>query len=238
MGLGTGSAFSASPTIAGSSAAVGSPLRCERCTNHAPLSVSSFSSAATSTPQLCAKPSSALLGLPWASRPALTAGAAPLLRLVGLLRRDRPDQHASRRGLHSARAAPLSNATPRFLEAGDHAVAERLRELRQRLGRQLLRTELDEQRLALFAHRAHAAACLEAREAEPLAPGVIRLGHGLGQRAHAQDVALALGHADRAARVQQVERVRGLAHLLVGRQRESVRDRASAPPPRTPRTSA
>ena len=59
-----------------------------------------------------------------------------------------------------------------------------------------------------------------AREAQLLALLVVRPGHRLGQRAHAQDVALALGHADRTARIQQVEGVAGLHHLLVGRQRQ------------------
>ena len=43
------------------------------------------------------------------------------------------------------------------------------------------------------------------------------------ERANAPDVAGALGDGDRAARVEQVERVRRLQHLLVGRQRELAR---------------
>ena len=46
------------------------------------------------------------------------------------------------------------------------------------------------------------------------------LGAGLGQRAHAADVGGALGHADHAARVEQVEQVAGLQALVVGRQRQ------------------
>jgi hypothetical protein len=46
------------------------------------------------------------------------------------------------------------------------------------------------------------------------------LGHGARQVADAADVGGALGHADGAARVQQVEAVGGLEHLLVGRQRQ------------------
>src|SRR5258705_177476 len=58
---------------------------------------------------------------------------------------------------------------------------------------------------------------LESREAELLAARVVRSGNRSRDRAHAQDVALAFGDADRAARVEQVEGVRGLAHLVVFR---------------------
>ena len=45
---------------------------------------------------------------------------------------------------------------------------------------------------------------------------------GLGELAHAQDVALALGHRDHAAGVEQVEDVARLDALVVGRQRHEV----------------
>src|SRR4051812_31110574 len=41
---------------------------------------------------------------------------------------------------------------------------------------------------------------------------------GLGKLAHTQDIALALGHRDDAAGVEQIEDVRGLDALIVGRQ--------------------
>src|SRR5579883_1615834 len=59
---------------------------------------------------------------------------------------------------------------------------------------------------------------LHSRKPAFLALRVVGLGDRLGQVAYAQDVTLALGYADRAARVEQVERVAGLHHLLVGRQ--------------------
>src|SRR5688572_33280052 len=62
---------------------------------------------------------------------------------------------------------------------------------------------------------------LQARETELFALGVIGFGAGARQRAHAQDVALAFGHRDRAAGVEQVEAVRGLADLFVGGQRQA-----------------
>ena len=49
-----------------------------------------------------------------------------------------------------------------------------------------------------------------------------RLAAGLGQFAHAQDVALPLGDRDHAARVEQIEDVARLDALVVGRQRHQV----------------
>src|SRR3990170_5680706 len=45
---------------------------------------------------------------------------------------------------------------------------------------------------------------------------------GLGKIAHAQDVGLAFRHRDHAARVEQIENMRGLDRLVVGRQRQEV----------------
>src|SRR5690606_12853908 len=67
---------------------------------------------------------------------------------------------------------------------------------------------------------------LQPREPELLALRQVTFGHRLRQPAHAQDGALAFGDGDRAARVEQVEAVRGLHHLLVGRQRQAQLDQA------------
>ena len=53
-------------------------------------------------------------------------------------------------------------------------------------------------------------------EAEGLALGVPRLGCGAGEQADAPDVALALGHADCAAGVQDVEVVAAFDDRVVG----------------------
>src|SRR5690606_11071056 len=58
------------------------------------------------------------------------------------------------------------------------------------------------------------------RKAQALAAVVIALRHGARQGADAADVGGALGHGNGAARVQQVEGVGGLEHLLIGRQRQ------------------
>lgn len=55
-------------------------------------------------------------------------------------------------------------------------------------------------------------------EAQRLARGVVSLGHGLGQGANAQYVALTLGDRDGLAGIQQVEGVGGFQNALVGGQ--------------------
>ena len=64
------------------------------------------------------------------------------------------------------------------------------------------------------------------------------LAAGLGQRAHAADVGGALGDADDAAGVQQVEEVAGLDALVVGRQHQRLSAAPAAPgtPPRRRRS--
>src|SRR3990170_4211433 len=49
-----------------------------------------------------------------------------------------------------------------------------------------------------------------------------RLAAGLGELAYAQDVALALGHRDDAARIEQIEHVACLDALIVGGQGHEV----------------
>src|SRR2546430_678655 len=57
-------------------------------------------------------------------------------------------------------------------------------------------------------------------KAQALAAVVVALGHGARQVADAADIGRPLGHADRTARIQQVEAVRRLQHLLVSGQRQ------------------
>ncbi len=60
----------------------------------------------------------------------------------------------------------------------------------------------------------------------------------LGEVAHAQDVALPLGHRDDAARVEQVEDVAGLDRLVVGRQHHLVQREGCRWPPGAPAASS
>src|SRR6266481_9421022 len=63
-------------------------------------------------------------------------------------------------------------------------------------------------------------------KAQPLARVEVALRNGARQRPDAADIAGALGDADRAARIEQVERVAGLQHRLVCGQREPRMDQA------------
>ena len=58
------------------------------------------------------------------------------------------------------------------------------------------------------------------RKAQTFTAVKVTLCHGARQVADAADIGCALGHRDRAARVQQVEAVRSFEHLLVSGQRE------------------
>ena len=78
-------------------------------------------------------------------------------------------------------------------------------------GRQLLAAELDQEIRHAGLQRLH-----------------VRGGDGAGQVPDARDVADPLGDRDRAARVEQVEGVRALQHLVVGRQRQAPRHAAPA----------
>ena len=95
---------------------------------------------------------------------------------------------------------------------------------REALGRHFLCADLDQEVVAV-----HFALCMRTVSGdipfatlENLAPrgSRSRPRRRRGRGAHAQDVALALGHADRLARIEQVEDVRRLQRLLVGRQRQ------------------
>src|ERR1044071_1184755 len=56
----------------------------------------------------------------------------------------------------------------------------------------------------------------------------VELRDGANQVAHAPDVCRPLGDRERAARVEQVERVRALEDEVVGRQRQAALDQAPA----------
>src|SRR3954465_2389213 len=71
-------------------------------------------------------------------------------------------------------------------------------------------------------------AILEAGELHPCAGGEIELRAVVRELAHAQDVPLALGDADRAARVEQIEGVRAFQAVVVGGQRKLAPDQCPA----------
>src|SRR5690606_36108664 len=195
-----------------------------------PLASLVRSSVVHSTPALAAKPSSARVGLPSASRAMFRYGPSTSERCSGCSVPTPGSSTASRRGVYSGRAPVASTATPRFCSAATTPSKKACARPGSALtGSSSVPSSISRGSCVLMdvpvvdaaaGKGARSRAVLQSREAELLALGVVGLGHGLGQGAHAQDVALALGHRDGAARVQQVEGVAGLAHLLVGRQRQ------------------
>src|SRR5690606_27888827 len=218
-----GMAAMASATISGSSAAVAAPGLTERCTKRSPLASLTRSSAVHSTPCLAAKPSSARVGLPSPSRATFTYGPSTSARCSGCSVATFGSSTARRRGVYSGRASPASKAMPRLARAAvTPSKKARARPGRALTGSSSVPSSISRGRICASMEnvRSVRGGALEAREAELLALRVVGAGHRLRQGAHPQDVALALGDADGAAGVQQVEGVAGLAHLLVGRQRQ------------------
>src|SRR5690606_17334029 len=218
----------ASLTTSGSSSAVRAPGFTERCTKRSPLAALVRSSAVHSTPAWAAKPSRARVGLPSVSSAMFTSGPSTSECCSGCSTATPGSRTARRRGVYSGRAPVVSTATPRFCSAATTPSKKACARPGSALtGSSSVPSSISRGSCLLMdvpvvdaaaGKGARSRAGLQSREAELLALGVVGLGHGLGQGAHAQDVALALGYRDGAARVQQVERMRGLAHLLVGRQ--------------------
>src|SRR6185295_7918112 len=61
---------------------------------------------------------------------------------------------------------------------------------------------------------------LEQWETKYLTTVQIRFGNAAGELANPQNVALPFCHGDCAARIEKIERVRGLQYLFIGRQRQ------------------
>ena len=155
----------------------------------------------------------------------LGLGAAELLDLGQLLRGHavdqdgdaaRRDQDPGRRALlEQALAAEQREREPRLLrralELPDHRLAD--------LVRQLLAADLDEQRAQCAWPRSSRRLSPASRvlSAAPVADDLqVEAGDLAREVAHAGDVRGAVGHADHAARVEHVERVAALEHVVVG----------------------
>src|SRR5699024_7329590 len=202
----------------GSRAAVGWPGSTERWTYQAPLSVSTVCNWSTSTPQEPAKPVSARVGFPSASRPAATAGPRRSVARSGWRAATSGTYTARRRGEQYARAASVSAAIPCFSRPSQMPRANTADNSSSALGGNSSVPNSISSGCTSDMGRLLVA---QAGKAEFFALRHVRLRHGARQGAHAQNVALALGDADGATRVQQVERVAGLHDLLVGRQRQA-----------------
>ena len=135
----------ASRTISGSRSAVFAPGLPARCTKRSPLASVVRSSCDQSTPALAAKPCSARVGWPSASSAMLRYGPSTSELCSGCSRRHARQQHRqpARRVQRLGAAAVEGDAA--LFQSGDDAVEERLREARQRLDRQFLGAEFDQQ---------------------------------------------------------------------------------------------
>src|SRR4051812_39323720 len=184
-----------------------------------------FFTADASAPRACSFFSSAALALPAASRPTLTgisfcdtALSAPCAATPVMCA-------ASRRGEAKAVSFESPVARPCAFSCSSNTPAKESPSFRSAFGGSSS-TNSSTRRLfvaiasgRLLLHCGHPLARCH-REAEPLAALVVTLRDAARQVADAADVGGAFRHADRAARIQQVEAVRGLEHLLVRRQRE------------------
>ncbi len=210
------------------------PIRCRERPATRPSGVSSVSSAATSTPQPRANALAACVGVPLRVERRLDRRAATFQRPVGLLLDSRRTRTARRRGVANRSTAPCCRpASARPLH--DAVCKSSADSVEQRLRRQFLGADLDQE----IPEGTHARSPVvkamvpgnggsrcrvtrgrpcAASETQCFATRVVRLGDAAREGAHAQDVALAFGDRDGLARVEQVERVRGLQHPLVGGQ--------------------
>ena len=134
--------------------------------------------------------------------------ALALLAAVGLGGGRPSTTSVSRRGPAKARKAPERQARPR--RSRSRAMRSRSRAAPRLHARGNLLGEEFEQKLG---HRRQA----RRRSRRSTRPGFRA---GFAEVADAADVALPLGHRDGAARVHQVEQVRGLQHVVVGRQHQ------------------
>src|SRR5688572_16078853 len=199
MTFGIGNDLSASSTAGARTSASALPLIFERATTTSPLGVARRSSDATLTPCFFANPSIACAGA-FAEGPVTSVSRSwPAAETSGT-------RTARRRGV--AYAFELRPASPALASSPARRSAKACDRARSDFGGSSS-VRISTSRFSGM--RQH-------REAEPLARLVVGLGHGTRQRAHAADIRLALGDRDRAARIQQVEGVRGLHHHLVARQ--------------------
>src|ERR1700716_944086 len=211
--LGQGSAFIAASMMPGRDSAVGPPFFFSTANQNSPLPVSRFSAwSSEARPAPFRKPWIAWSGAPTRG-PRLSSLTSA--RAVG-----RPSTtRARRRGVTKARASP--NAKPAAFRPSQTS------RLRSSAARACMRAGISSLRSSRSSSAISGLDLARARGGlllrhEP------RLATRLGEIAHAQDVALPLGDADHAARVQKVETVRGFYALLVGRQRQLALDQPLA----------
>src|SRR5688500_1245958 len=205
MSFATGSFSIASPTIEPSAPSRVAPLDATRAAYTFPFGVSRCSSASGASPCFFANPATA-----WAG--ALTDGPLTSRSESSALSSTSGTTTAIRRGVASAFCAGRTGLARRRLATSPAWTASSnapARLSRDRGGSSSVSNSTSSVARSGMGHW----------KPEALARFVVRLRDRARECANAADVGSALGHRDRAARVEQVERVRALQHHLVGRQR-------------------
>src|SRR6185436_12852726 len=197
--FGIGSAFSASSTMPASTFSSARPLTWTRATMTSPFSVARFCSASTAMPCFFANPAMAC-GAALASGPATSVSRSwPSASTLAI-------ETARRRGVANARAS-FDCTSCAFASSPTKASPNAFAMTRSDFGGS-----------SSVSSSTSSVSGMGHREAEPLARFVVGLRDGARQGAHAADVGGALGDRDRAARVEQVEGVRGLQHHFIAGQ--------------------
>src|SRR6185436_19697696 len=199
--FGIGSFFTARPTTPASASSSAVPPALTRATHTSPFAPGFFCSASTATPCFLANPATAAAG-------ALADG--PVTSFSSLAARSATSRTsaARRRGVaRSCSTLPPFGARPSATSSSRMPWANALPSADSALGGSSSVSSSTSRLLAIFHWEAEAFAGLE-----------ISLGHRAGEGPYPPNVGGALGHRDRAARVEQVEGMRGLHHHLVARQ--------------------
>src|SRR5690606_28041785 len=212
-----GRARSAERRMSERSSSAGRPFTSMVAATYSPFGVVLRSSASTGTPTFWAKASAGLAGRPSASKATRTGGPISSTTRSACRSATSCTRTASRRGVPSVRTAPWASPA-----SSRPSITRRARSSRHRgkkaAGISSVPTSRSRSRRipALLLRPGRR----EEREAQRLPAGEILGGAGAREVAHPQDEALALGHADRSARVERVEGVRTLEGEVVRRQRK------------------
>src|SRR5688500_9967214 len=200
MTFGIGSLRTTRSTTPASTSSSTAPPALTRATNTSPFAPGLRCNASTATPCFFAKPATAAGGAladgPVTSRSSLTARSATS-----------PTSTARRRGVaRSFSYLPVFGARPSATSSSRMPLAKARPSADSALGGSSS-VSSSTRRLGM-SHR----------KAEPFSGLVVGLGDAARESTHPADVGSALGDRDRAARVEQVEGVRGLHHHLVAGQ--------------------
>src|SRR6185436_10871846 len=207
--FGIGSFFTARPTTPASASSSAVPPALTRATHTSPFAPGFRCSASTATPCFLANPATDATGAP---------AEGPVTSFSSLAARSATSRTstARRRGVaRSCSYLPPLGARPSATSSSRMPLAKAVPRADSAFGGSSSVSSSTSRLLAIFHWKA-----------ESLAGLVVGLCHGACERADPPYVGRALGHRDRAARVEQVEGMRGLHHHLIPRQHALRTDQA------------